>query len=243
MKPGNARFFFGYNSGVLNLLRSKNSLSLLSLVLVNLAPIIGVIWFDWDVAALVVLYWSENLVLGFYTICKMLLVSPVGGVFSSAFFLVHFGGFCAVHGLFILILLVDDNLSFMEGGSWPFFLVFVQLLVEVVRMVLSYAPPAWLLAFIALYISHGISFYRNFVLGGERETATINKLMGEPYARIVVLHITIIFGGMAIMALGESLALLTLLVLLKLGMDIVLHRREHRLYAERAAALQVAAHG
>ena len=182
-------------------------MSLLSLVLVNLAPLIGVIWFDWDVAALVVLYWSENLVLGFYTICKMLLVSPIGGLFSSAFFLIHFGGFCAVHGLFIMALLVDDNMSFLEGESWPFFLVFVQLLVEVVRKVLSYAPPAWLVAFMALYISHGISFFQNFVLGGERESATIHKLMGEPYGRIVVLHIAIIFGGMAIMALGENLAL------------------------------------
>jgi len=209
--------------------------SLLALVLVNLAPLVGVIWFDWDVAALVVLYWSENLVLGFYTICKMLLVSPIGGIFSSAFFLIHFGGFCAVHGLFIMALLVDDNMSIMEGESWPLFLVFVQLLVEVVRKVLSYAPPAWMVAFMALYISHGISFFQNFIVGGERETATINQLMGEPYGRIVVLHITIIFGGMAIMALGENLALLLLLVVLKLGMDIGLHRRQHRKYAERAA--------
>ena len=209
-------------------------MSLLSLVLVNLAPLIGVIWFDWDVAALVVLYWSENLILGFYTICKMLLVSPIGGLFSSAFFLIHFGGFCAVHGLFIMALLVDDNMSFLEGESWPLFLVFVQLLVEVVRKVLSYAPPAWLVAFMALYISHGISFFQNFVLGGERESATIHKLMGEPYGRIVVLHIAIIFGGMAIMALGENLALLLLLVVLKLGMDIGLHRRQHRKYAEQA---------
>lgn len=210
-------------------------MSLLALVLVNLAPLVGVIWFDWDVAALVVLYWSENLVLGFYTICKMLLVSPIGGIFSSAFFLIHFGGFCAVHGLFIMALLVDDNMSIMEGESWPLFLVFVQLLVEVVRKVLSYAPPAWMVAFMALYISHGISFFQNFIVGGERETATINQLMGEPYGRIVVLHITIIFGGMAIMALGENLALLLLLVVLKLGMDIGLHRRQHRKYAERAA--------
>ncbi len=209
----------------------------LALVLVNLAPLAGVVWFDWDVAALVVLYWSENLVLGFYTICKMLLVSPLGGIFSSAFFLIHFGGFCAVHGLFIMALLVDENMSFMEGESWPLFLVFVQLLVEVVRKVLSYAPPAWLVAFAALFISHGISFVQNFIIGGERETATIQALMGEPYGRIVVLHIAIIFGGFAVIALGESSALLLLLVALKLGMDITLHRRQHRKYAEKAALL------
>ena len=55
-------------------LRRRASLGLL--VLVNLLPLVGVLWLDWDVAALMILYWSENLVLGFYTLLKMLTVSP-----------------------------------------------------------------------------------------------------------------------------------------------------------------------
>ncbi len=41
----------------------RRRLSLVVLVLVNLLPLAGVLFFDWDVAALVILYWSENLVL------------------------------------------------------------------------------------------------------------------------------------------------------------------------------------
>jgi hypothetical protein len=205
----------------------RRQVSLLALVLVNLLPLLGVLFFHWDVAALVVLYWSENLVLGFYTLLKMLVKSPLGGLGSGLFFLIHYGGFCAVHGLFIMALLVDGNVDPMPGDPWPLFLVFPQLLLNVVRQVLDYAPPEWLFAFGALVISHGISFVVNFLLADEREELSLRDLMGAPYGRIVVLHVAIILGGFAVMALGEPVALLVVLVLLKLALDIKLHLREH----------------
>ena len=52
--------------------------------------------------------------------------------------------------------------------------------------------------------------------------------MGAPYGRVVVLHVAIIFGGMAVMALGQPVFMLMVLVLLKLGMDVGLHLRQHR---------------
>jgi len=69
---------------------------------------------------------------------------------------------------------------------------------------------------------------QNFFLGGERERTVIGKLMAAPYARIVVLHLAIILGGFAIMAMGQPIAMLLVLVLLKIAVDVVLHRREHR---------------
>jgi hypothetical protein len=212
----------------------RRQVSLLALVLVNLLPLLGVLFFNWDVAALVVLYWSENLVLGFYTVLKMLVKSPLGGLGKSLFFLIHYGGFCAVHGVFIMALLVDGNVDPMPGDPWPLFLVFPQLLINVVRQVLDYAPPQWLFAFVALVISHGISFVMNFLLADERDALTLRDLMGAPYGRIVVLHVAIILGGFAVMALGEPVALLVVLVLLKLGLDIKLHLREHGATRRRA---------
>ncbi len=206
----------------------RRRVSLLSLVVVNLLPLLGVLFFNWDVAALVVLYWSENLVLGFFTILKMLVKSPLAGLGSSLFFTIHYGGFCAVHGLFILVMLVSEDINPFPEDPWPVFLVFPQLLLNVVRLVLEQAPPEWLLAFCALFVSHGISFFVNFMRGPEREQLTQRQLMGAPYGRIVVLHIAIIFGGFAVMALGQPLLMLVVLVLLKLGLDIKLHLREHR---------------
>ncbi len=207
---------------------SRRHLSLVLLVIVNLLPLAGVLFYDWDIAALVVLYWSENLVLGFYTLARMLVVSPLGGLFSGLFFLIHYGGFCAVHGLFIMVLLVDPEADIFSGGNtWPFFFVFIELLIEVIRQVLAYAPPEWLWAFSALFLSHGVSFLLNFLLGGERDRLTIKQLMAAPYGRIVILHITIIAGAFATMALGQPIFLLVILIALKIGVDVTMHLREH----------------
>lgn len=213
-------------------LRRKASLALL--VLVNLLPLAGVLFLDWDVAGLMVLYWSENLVLGFYTLLKMLTKSPLAGLGSSIFFTIHYGGFCAVHGLFITILMLNRDIDPMPDDPWPLFLVFPQLLINVVREVLVYTPPEWMFAFIALYISHGVSFVLNFLLGPEREELSLSQLMGAPYGRIFVLHIAIIAGGFAVMALGQRLGMLVVLVLLKLALDVSLHLREHRKLARAA---------
>jgi hypothetical protein len=207
---------------------SRRHLSLVLLVMVNLLPLAGVLFYDWDIAALVVLYWSENLVLGFYTLARMLVVSPLGGLFSGLFFLIHYGGFCAVHGLFIMVLLVDPEADIFPGGNhWPFFFVFIELLISVIRQVLAYAPPEWLWAFSALFLSHGVSFLVNFLLGREREQLTVKQLMAAPYGRIVILHITIIAGAFATMALGQPIFLLVILIALKIGVDVTMHLREH----------------
>ena len=203
-------------------------LSLLALVLANLIPLSGVLLLNWDVGAIVVLYWAENLVIGFYTIIKLLLAAGLTGLFHSLFFLIHYGGFCAVHGLFIVGLMFDEPMAMGDDPPWPLFLVFIQLLLDVIDQVLALAPPAWIIAFAALFVSHGYSFVSNFLLGGERDRATIQSLMSEPYKRIVILHVAVIAGGFGVMALGEPLFLLLALVMLKLGLDITLHLRKHR---------------
>lgn len=209
------------------------------LVLVNLLPLAGVLLLDWDVAALMVLYWSENLVLGFYTLLKMLVVSPLGALGMGTFFAIHYGGFCAVHGLFVASILLDAGIDPMPDEPWPLFLVFPQLLVNVVRQVLEYAPPEWLFAFAALYVSHGVSFVVNFLFGRERDELSLKQLMSAPYGRIVLLHIAILLGGFAVMSLGQPVAMLAVLVLLKLGLDVGLHLREHRALAARQGSENV----
>jgi hypothetical protein len=197
------------------------------LVAVNLLPLVGVLAFRWDVAALVMLYWSENLVIGLYNILKMVAAGGLQAVFPALFFTLHYGGFCAVHGFFILSLLMGGA-EFGDDRPWPFFLVFLQLLLDVIEQVLAQAPREWLIAFLALFVSHGYSFFTNFILGGERERATIRGLMGAPYQRIVVLHVAIIAGGFAVTALGEPLGLLLVLVSLKTALDVRLHLQERK---------------
>jgi hypothetical protein len=86
----------------------KPSLSIQALTVANLLPLFGVVFLGWDAAAIVLLYWIENLIVGSINILRMILVkveSTAGQfqkLFMIPFFCVHFGGFCAVHGFFLL---------------------------------------------------------------------------------------------------------------------------------------------
>jgi len=85
----------------------KMTLSLLALVAANVVPLVGVVLLGWDAAVIVLLYWTENLVIGFYNILKMAMVkAPHSTVQNSKlfvipFFCLHFGAFCAGHGFFL----------------------------------------------------------------------------------------------------------------------------------------------
>lgn len=203
------------------------SSSAIALIASNSLPLLGVLFFDWDVAAIVVLYWSENLIIGAYNIAKMIQVAGLGGVGTSLFFLIHYGGFCAVHGLFIQSLLLETP-ELLADQSWPFFLVFVELLVDVCAQMFAIAPASWIIAFVGLAISHGYSFLTNFLQRGEYRLTTVQSLMAAPYKRIMVMHVAIIAGGFGIHALGEPTVLLLVLVGLKTAVDVTLHRRSHR---------------
>ena len=210
----------------------RQRINLLLLIAANLFPLAGVLLLDWDVGALVVLYWSENLVLGFYNILKMVSVKGILAVFPALFFTFHYGAFCGVHGFFITSMMFDSPAGFGNDEPWPLFFVFIQLLLDVIDEVLALAPQAWLIAFLGLMISHGYSFVSNFLLGGERDRAAIQSLMNAPYQRIMILHVAIIAGGFGVMALDEPLILLLVLVVLKLAMDITLHNRERKRFAQ-----------
>lgn len=213
-------------------------IALAALVLANLVPLFGVLFLDWDVASLVVLYWSENLVIGAFTILKLLLKARGRKRFLALFFTLHYGIFCAIHGFFVL------QLTRFAGADWtqastltrPRPLAPVEWFVDLARQVLAAAPPEFLLGCLALIISHGVSFLLIYLGQREYEHTTVAELMNEPYRRIAVLHVAIIAGGFLVVRLGSPLALLVALVALKIGMDIILHNRSHT--ADRTAPMK-----
>jgi hypothetical protein len=215
---------------------NRTRISTLALLAGNVVPLLGVLLLGWRVEDVLVLYWIENLVVGVYAIARMLMVSPVGGFFSGAFFAVHYGGFCAGHGLFLLSLLKLSGTDWFPDMSWPGPLVFVELLWRVVVKVTEIAPAGWVWATVALLASHGVSLVINFWRGGEYRHKSINKIMMAPYPRMVALHVAIIAGGFAVMAMDSPLPMLGALVLLKVAIDVYLHRREHRDAATTADA-------
>lgn len=217
-------------------------LSILTLTAVNLLPLIGVLSFDWDVALIVLLYWTENLIVGSYNVLKMLLVPfehpamHLQKLFAIPFFCLHFGGFCAIHGAFLLAFFnIEEGVdAAFEGDAWPGPFLFLGLLFSMVSTLWRNLPEGMELLVVCLAVSHGISFVQNFLIGKESASATIPQLMGRPYARIVLLHIAIIGAGIPIMMLGSPVPLVIILILMKIGMDIWLHVRSHKVAARKA---------
>lgn len=208
------------------------------LILSNLVPILGVLLGGWDAASIVLIYWAENLVIGAYNILKMLTVAPIslkdisGRLFIILFFIIHYGGFAAGHGAFLMEFLEigdAENIS-SEQNAWPGPLVLLQMLWNVVQSIWVSMPSGFIWALVALVISHGVSYVVNFILAGERNTTKVKQLMGQPYGRVVIMHVAIIAAGFFIIKLGSPVALLISLVLAKIIMDVVLHNRSHKKY-------------
>jgi len=78
-----------------------------------------------------------------------------------------------------------------------------------------------------LAVSHGVSFWQNYIGKGEYKERTAPAQMFAPYGRIVVLHVVILFGGFVVMLFGSPLPLLILLVLIKIVIDLGLHAWSH----------------
>ena len=87
----------------------------------------------------------------------------------------------------------------------------------------------WLgLALAALCVSHGLSFWRNHLVGGEYLTLSPEEAMRQALGRVLVLQVTIIVGAMLVAVLGSPVWALVLLVALKIGLDLRAHLAERR---------------
>jgi hypothetical protein len=193
--------------------------SVLALLVANAFPLVGVFLFGWEVFPLLVIFWMENVIVGFFNILKMLAVpmqpalAHLAKLFMVPFFSVHYGMFTFVHGVFVMVLFGGKE---RMSGGFPGLSDWVNVVRE--------ERLGW--AVFALFLSHGVSFVYNFLIGGERHQVSLPQLMGQPYARVVVLHLTILIGGGLMMALGSPWAGLLFLVVTKTVVDLRSHLSE-----------------
>ena len=185
----------------------------LALIAANLVPLAGVLFFGWDLASVIVLFWAESAVIGFYTVLKMAVVGKLAALVAVPFFIGHFGGFMAVHFLLIYGLFVRGATA---SGQAP----------GVREALQQIFGPLWL-SLAALFISHGVSFFDNFLGRREYLRTTMKTLMATPYNRIIVMQLALIFGGWIILLLKSPVPALALLILFKTALDFSAHRKEH----------------
>jgi hypothetical protein len=189
-----------------------SSPSTLALIIANLIPLAGAAFMGWDLSDVMVLYWAESAVIGFFNLCKIIVIGRWFAVLAGAFFLGHFGAFMAVHFLFIYAIFVqglqNDTGSFGE-------------LSEVAQLFIGLWP-----ALLALFVSHAFSFYRNFLGRQEYRGRTVQNQMSEPYSRIIFMHLVLIFGGGLSLFLGEPAPVLIIVIGLKIWFDVKAHLKQ-----------------
>lgn len=190
---------------------------------VDLFPIIAVLTLGWGAVPLVFLYWLENLIVGAVALARMIGASVSNGIaglfgiaFIGPFFIVHYGMFCFVHGVFVSVFASMGSAADM-GFPSPMGLI-EQALASGANM------PTFVLAIVAVQI---VLFIQDFILRGEYRKTTIQAEMTAPYARIVVLHIGIFAGAFAMAAMGEPMLGILALILLRAlwGVLLTVRRR------------------
>ncbi|MCH2189865.1 MAG: DUF6498-containing protein [Gammaproteobacteria bacterium] len=215
-------------------LSGRAKLSIAALILSNLVPLIGVLYFDWDHRLVIALFWIENLIIGAFNILKMTGAMVVGkkvDLFTPVFFLFHYGLFCTVHGAILWELLelgevpkVEQLFGFDTSG-------FIGLVADGVGVFYGfvdlYSPVIWL-GIVSIVLSKTVSFMENFILKGEILSTTPKDLMGKPYGKIVAMHIGVILGAFAIQKFGSSVWILVVIIGFKMLVDILTHLNDHK---------------
>jgi hypothetical protein len=167
----------------------------------------------WNLSDVMVLYWAETAVIGFWSVAKLAVVEKLGALFTGPFFIGGFGAFMSMHFLFIYYFFVR---GLDAAGPEP----------SVGEALLDLFAPLWL-AVASLFVSHGVSFFTNYLGRQEYLDADRKRLLGEPYGRIFIMHLTVIAGGWVTMLLGAPQAALLVLIALKIASDLRAHRKEH----------------
>jgi hypothetical protein len=164
--------------------------STLALIAANLVPLAGVLLRGWSLGDVMVLFWAESAVVAFYTLARMAVVGRWLAVPAGVFFLAHFGAFMAIHFLIIYEFFVRGLGA--TGREPPAY--------EALGGVFL---PLWP-ALVALFASHGVSFVANFLRRGEHRAAKLAQLTAAPYNRVVLMQLTLIFGGWVAMLVHDA---------------------------------------
>lgn len=197
----------------------------MAVLALNLVPAVCVLWFGWSTGLLFLLYWIENVVIGVFQALKMIIASfteGVGGVLGTTFFfvpffIVHYGGFCLGHLMFVLMFV------FMEqGGPNPEALDTPDQLpafFEHLGRSLGADGSGFALSLAAIVAVQAMSFFVDFIGKGQWRKDDPGELMGAVYGRIIVLHLTLLLTGLVLAEVGDPRLGIFVLAILKTGFD------------------------
>lgn len=195
----------------------------------NLVPLIGIAFWGWDAFELLVLYWCETAVIGFWTSIEMTfrpapfpdrnmerLSRRAGRGFRSLLLMVNVAIFMAAHMAFLWNLFAGQWKERVHGPG-----DFVQELIV--------GSGLWM-PLAVTFVTQGVLLVSDLASGRPASASPFDTSIRSSsaiaglYRRIVVMHLTILFGGWILIGFAKEHAA-AILVAVKTVIDLVLNRR------------------
>ncbi|MBN1251727.1 MAG: hypothetical protein JXR51_04480 [Bacteroidales bacterium] len=190
--------------------------SLIILLAVNLFPIFGVFFLNWDSFEIIFLYVVETFIIGFINVLKMSKKEGIEKFFLIPFFIFHYNFFILIQSIFVVIFWSIGNSGFDEinenFGNEIFY---------------SIGSKDFIIAVLLIIFSHSVSFYKNYIKNKEFLLYNIGELMFLPYKRIIIQQITVIGGAFIILLLKAPIGFLIIFIVLKIYFDMRAHFKSH----------------
>lgn len=196
----------------------------------NAVVLLGVLLWDWQILDILYIYWFENVLYGLFTVVRMaaagVFIKGIGFVsliFIVPFFIVHYGLFTFVHGVFLMAFSQSGNEAVVNFNLFD---------------LLSYGFDtidgfAWVVAGLCAAL---LVVFAKHVARDYHEKTSPREAMASPYGRIIILHLTILLGAFITLSLGQNIGFMIIFVVLKILYDIALMYRHDKKAAKGKSA-------
>ncbi|OGJ21493.1 hypothetical protein A3K73_00835 [Candidatus Pacearchaeota archaeon RBG_13_36_9] len=190
--------------------------SAIFLIFSNIITIFFAVYEGWSLATLMFIYWAQSVIIGVFTFIKILTlknfstenfrinnrqVEPTNSTkyITAFFFLFHYGMFHFGYLIFLLSLIISQK----------------QISILIILTVLASIG--------IFFVNHLFSFLYHREQDSQK-VKNIGTITFFPYARIIPMHLTIVFGFFLV----KSAAGLVFFLVLKTIADVIMHLFEHK---------------
>lgn len=174
--------------------------------LANIIPLLGVFFLSWDPVLVMIIFWFESAIIGIINVAKMLVTGSflengeffvwgmVFSLFPAAFFTVHYGGFTAGQGVFLVMAL--ERMAGIDLS--PLHDQFIQYINFNFHSPLDFFDSEFFGALLII-LSHLYVFWMSFIKKKEYIEGEVMNYFMRPYGRVVVMQLTIVLGAFTLL--------------------------------------------
>ncbi|MES2985715.1 MAG: DUF6498-containing protein [Patescibacteria group bacterium] len=187
-------------------------MSVYLLIIMNLVPVVQVIFFDLNIFPVILLFWIEAVIIGIFCLIKIVVYRNVKNrntVRNAAGFLITFSFAMFIYFWFLIgIFLLPKIIPITSHGNgiphdFPFKDLFNLFMVNLYAIKLP---------ILALFLSNAYSSFES----GSKDYDPVKHLL----SRILVLHITLMISIPVLFLVGEKTASIVVLIMIKIIFDL-----------------------